>query len=145
VAVAAGAVASGILLTQHQPQAPAPPPTVLNGAIRNGATPVDSLAFVVINADPFRLDRRPMAPPDEPVPAPTLDSTPAAPPIVLRGTFGGVTWEGLVEGLPGSHGAVVVRGGDRFEAVTIVRVARDSLFVQLGDSVVAYHVAAPWR
>lgn len=105
----------------------------------------------VVAGDPFRLDRRPSPVvfraaepafplPGAPLPPPTPPTT-----LVLRGTIGGPPWEALVEGLPKRQGAVVVRSGDRFGALRVRRVGRDTVVVTSPDSTWRLTVTRPWQ
>jgi hypothetical protein len=77
----------------------------------------------------FRRDRRP-APnrfDARRPPQPRQEDAAPLPRLVLAGLIWGDTPTALVEGLPGSEGARVVRSGDQVGGVTIRKVFRDHL------------------
>lgn len=107
----------------------------------------DSLDHDLVVRDPFRVARRPAVPYD-PI---SLAQPPAhvAPRPALA--VAGILWDGgadptaLVEGLPGTEGARVVRPGDVVGGLRIKAIERLRVVVTGMDTVWTLGVKEPWR
>jgi hypothetical protein len=117
------------------------------------AVPVDSLhrsrANTIVAGNPIRITRTPA-----PI-AFALDSQPmrrvaaAAPAVsravlILRGIVG-PPWSALIEGIPGTAAATVVKAGDRFGDLHVVTIRKDSVIVRGSDTTWRLAVSRTWR
>lgn len=71
---------------------------------------------------------------DEPITSEPFVSRTPAPALELRGVTGGPPWRGIVRGLPGTQGDVVVRAGDRFHELVVMRIDARGLLAVWQDS-----------
>ena len=98
------------------------------------------------NGDLFRIER---APPDSAAAAaaaPAMGIRPAVltPSLVLRGLVGGPPWSAIVDGIPGSDGAVVLRVGQSSGGITLRAVRRDTIILQGRDTTWKLTVRPAW-
>lgn len=107
--------------------------------------PADSVNAVVAR-DPFRLTRRPVIPPYDPLRLVEQLAPPAPRPVLLLvGMIDGASPSGIVEGLPGVDGSRIVRAGDVIGGLTIKRVARGQVVITGMDTTWVLEVREPWR
>ena len=118
---------------------------------RVAAQALTAASTLIVERDPFRLERRPSSVPYAPMleGAPPPVARPPKPVLVVTGLVGGPPWEALVEGIPGRVGSVVVRRGDVFgdsaARLTIKRVERDTVTVVGMDTTWALTVRKVWQ
>ena len=66
-------------------------------------------------------------------------NTPPAPPfrpvLSLKGIVGGPPWQAIIDGIPGQPPGTVVRSGSSFDRLQVRDVMRDTVIVQLPDTV----------
>lgn len=73
----------------------------------------------------------------ESTPPPTPDVPRQPPPSLrLRAVAGGPPWNAVVEGLPASATARVVRVGDHIDGIVVRRIGEDGVEVSRGDSTI---------
>jgi hypothetical protein len=111
---------------------------------------LEDAAIAVVDADPFRLDRRPAnvvyspelegAPPPAPPPPP-----PPKPVLTVAGVAGGPPWEAVVDGIPGRDGLTVVRTGQLVGEFRIRSVGRDTVVIQGADTLWRLTLRKPWQ
>lgn len=81
--------------------------------------------------DPFRMPGARLA-------ATHVESAPAAhaprPVLTLKAIVGGPPWQAVVAGLPGKQGDVVISTGDRFDALVVRAIGRDTVVVTGADT-----------
>lgn len=102
----------------------------------------------VIEANPFRLSRRPPAVAYRA----QLEGVPISPPIAkapkpllaLAGIVGGPPWQALIDGLPGRTGIVVVRSGESIGDLRIRSVRHDAVIVADADTTWHLTVRRAW-
>ena len=117
--------------------------------------PAESLAraaAVIVERDPFRLDRRPSSVPYAPVMSEAALPQVARPPkpvLVVTGIVGGPPWEALLEGIPGHSASVVARRGDvlgdSIRRLIVKRVGRDTVVVAGMDTTWTLTVRRAWE
>ena len=104
-------------------------------------------AELITASDPFRVQRRPAAVrflvDTVATPAQSPSITPTT--LALAGIIGGPPWEALVEGLPNRDGATLVKRGDVFGSIKIVRVTRDSVVIVMPDSLRTLGLKRVWK
>lgn len=129
--------------------APAP---VLGRASAVGRVSPETLSVAVdrvIEADPFRLDRRPaaIAYRTELDGAVRSESRPPRPSLVLQGIVGGGRgrWGGLLSGIPGRDGPIVVHAGDTVSGLIVRGVGRDTVVVSASDTTWRLTVRRAWQ
>jgi hypothetical protein len=129
------------------PQALDTPPSVRRVAAESLAT----ASALIVERDPFRLERRPSSVPYAPVlegAAPQV-ARPPKPALVVTGIVGGPPWEALVEGIPGRPASVVVRRGDAFgdsvARLTVRRVGPDTVVIAGMDTTWTLTVRKAWE
>ncbi len=98
---------------------------------------LDSAASHVVTHDPFRLERKPANVAFSVAPSSVVGvPLPSGPPvrIALQGTIGGPPWRAIVSGIPGHDGTIIVSSGDTLGGVTVRRVDKGGVTVQVKDS-----------
>jgi hypothetical protein len=70
---------------------------------------------------------------------------PPKPALRLRGILGGPPWDVLIEGVPGSEGAIVARVGQTLNGVTIHAVRRDTVIVRGMDTTWKLTIVNSWQ
>lgn len=129
------ALASAIDLRWAVPDAAAGVPAV--------RADLGDLTRQVVDADPFRFDRRPAslpfgARPHDAAAAPRYTArTPTIAGIV------GPPWRAAIEGMPGREGSVLVAAGDTVGGWRVVSVRRDSVVIQALDTTWRLPVRTP--
>ena len=118
---------------------------------RVAAEALTAASALIVERDPFRLDRRPSSVPY----APTLEGAPPPvapaprPVLVVTGIVGGPPWEALVDGIPGRPASVVVRRGDAFGDSTgrlvVRRVGPDTVVIAGMDTTWTLTVRRAWE
>lgn len=96
---------------------------------------------------PFRADRRPSRErygAAEPLPGPIAASIPR-PTLVLTGILTGREPAAVVEGLPGSEGAIVVRPGETIGPLTVVKINSVGVTIRGLDTAWTLTVRDPWH
>lgn len=99
--------------------------------------PLDSMARVVVDMDPFRLSHRPASIQYDPLTAQEQLAPPAPKPVLQ---LAGIVWEGgadpiaVIEGLPGTDGPRVVRVGDVVAGLRVQRITRDNVRIVSADT-----------
>jgi hypothetical protein len=108
--------------------------------------PLDSLALLVVNHDPFRLTRSPAAIAYSPAPVEPVyvEPPPPKPQLVLTGIVWGDEPSAIVEGLPGIEGARVLRVGESSGSVRIRRITRQDVTLVGLDTTWVLQVRKPW-
>jgi hypothetical protein len=131
-ALAAGALAVGVSGARWAPPA-SPVAAPARPSVRETAgvdpAPLARARERVVARDVFRIVRHAspvafVASAPEGSAMPMMPTRPPAPMLVLRGIVGGPPWEAVIDGVPGRHGAVVVRAGDVLGGTSELRVRR---------------------
>ena len=108
--------------------------------------PLDSLAAYVVAHDLFRQDRAP-APRAFSV-AQQTDETAAPPKELPVLSVTGIVWghrpSAVIEGVPGSTGAVLAHSGDTLGGIRITRITPSSVTLQGPDTTWSLPVRTPW-
>ena len=140
-----------------RPSAPAQLPVALATTARVGAAPraehpaLDSLTAAAAGKAPFRASRaapRVRYDVERPVIAGAV-TAPAGPRPVLA--VSGIAWGGtarasaVIEGLPGSEGARVVRAGEVVAGLRVRRIQPNLVIVTATDTTWTLHVREPWK
>lgn len=118
---------------------------------RVAAEALTAASAVIVERDPFRLERRPSSVPYAPMleGAPPPVARPPRPVLVVTGIVGGPPWEALVEGIPGRHASVLVRRGDAFGdsigRLIVQRIAPDTLVITGMDTTWTLTVRKAWQ
>lgn len=102
----------------------------------------------VVDANPFRLSRRPSTVAYRA----QLEGIPASPPVAkapkpllaLAGIVGGPPWQALIDGLPGRTGTVVVRSGESIGDLRVRSVRQDAVIVADADTTWHLTVRRAW-
>jgi hypothetical protein len=106
------------------------------------------LKGALIEADPFRLDRRPAPvryrPELEGAGAPAPPPSPPKPVLVLRGIVGGPPWDAMIDGIPGRQGAVLVHRGDTLGGLTVSVIQRDTVIIHGADTTWRLSIRRSW-
>jgi hypothetical protein len=107
---------------------------------------------ILVERDPFRLDRRPSSVPYAPM---LMDGAlppvvrPPKPTLVVTGIVGGPPWEALVDGIPGRAATVLVRRGDTFgdsaSRMIVKRIAADTVVITGMDTTWRLTVRKAWQ
>jgi hypothetical protein len=115
-------------------------------------TPPDESEFVhaaelITASDLFRVQRHPAAVRFQVDTVAVSAQSPSLPAttLALAGIIGGPPWEALVEGLPNRDGATLVKRGDVFGSIKIVRVTRDSVVIVMPDSLRTFGLKRAWK
>jgi hypothetical protein len=106
-----------------------------------------TLAALVTDADPFRVDRHPTDVPFRPLqPGPAATAPPPVRPVLtLSGIVGGPPWAAVITGVPGHPESVVVHAGDTVGGLRIRVVTASNLVVSGTDTVWRLRIQHPWR
>lgn len=134
----AAAPAAAAWLVAVPVREPSLPPAIMSP--RMGPEPLgpwrgamaDSLVRATVARAPFRAGRRPSDVPYDPsAPRPGDSVAPSVPKpaLVLTGIVWGAEPAAIVEGLPGTAAARVIRRGDVIGPLAIARITRDSVMV----------------
>jgi len=98
----------------------------------------DSIARLIATRNPFRLGRAPSSVPFDPrasLPgAPPMPPPVPRPPLTLAGLLLGPPHAALIEGLPGSDGARLMRAGERVGDYVLRSIATDHVVVAGRDT-----------
>lgn len=128
VSLLAGVAGLGRAVSVPIAVAPAARPSPARMALQSSAPyAADSLSRGIVARDPFRIGRRPSMTPYDPSPGSAqgpLTASPQRPQLVLRGILLGDTARALIEGLPGTGGARLVRTGDVIAGFRIAGITR---------------------
>lgn len=125
--------------------APAPPPSHEPDAWKEAAA-------LVIERNPFRVDRRPAdaafsLQPDKGTR--TTRSAPEPPPsrpdLALAGVIGGPPWHAVLEGVPGQRTGRLVGPGDRLGDLRVLAVRHDTAIVAGFDTTWVLTLKRPWK
>jgi hypothetical protein len=102
----------------------------------------------VVEADPFRLERRPADVPFGAPAASTISPAPAPsaakPNLLLSGIVGGPPWVALLDGVPGHEGSVMLRVGDTLGGITVRAVTASTATISGFDTTWKLSVRQPW-
>lgn len=106
----------------------------------------DSLARVIVAADAFRMDRRPLARAYEVarVGAPAAP-VPLRPTLTLVGLVAGDQGTAVIDGLPGIEGSRVMRLGEVVAGFRLARIEGNRAVVIGMDTTWVLTVREPWR
>jgi hypothetical protein len=122
--------------------APVPVPPAAQGSVGHASAAALARAQAsLVRRNPFRINHSPaiirvgQAAERITVDTPAGPLPPVRPELLVRAIVGGPPWSALVERLPTSSGAVVVREGDVFGTLTIGVITRDTLALIERDSV----------
>ncbi len=110
------------------------------------SAPLDSLAAYVVAHDLFRQNRAPaprafsvVQQTDEPATAPK-----ELPVLLVTGIVWGHRPSAVIEGVPGSAGAVLAHSGDTLGGIRIARITPSSVTLQGPDTTWSLPVRTPW-
>jgi hypothetical protein len=105
-------------------------------------------AELLVEHDPFRLDRHPSATPFRAelavIAPPAAPAKPPHPALLLAGVVGGPPWEALLDGVPGHDASTLVRKGDVLGDLKIRSIERDTVVVQGADTIWRLVMKHPW-
>lgn len=107
-----------------------------------------TLATIVADADPFRLDRHPSGVPYRVIQAGSVlvaAAPPVRPTLALVGIVGGPPWAAVLNGIPGRSGPVVLYVGDTLAGLRIRSIKTGSIVVSGMDTVWRLQLQQPWR
>jgi type II secretory pathway component PulC len=153
VLLAISAVLAGALaLTRPVVVVDAPVPSNFQHVTRPAPHAVrpDSLLHIASARAPFRAARVPSRVPFDPagnVPAsaPPASAPTPRPVLVLSGIVWGPDPSAVLEGVPGSEGARVVRRRDRVGGLAVRSIERDRVIISAPDTTWTLHVKEPWK
>lgn len=120
-----------------RPAGPMLPQQPVLAALPSRMLRLDSLADVVIDANPFRLDRSPA---DVAFGEPDLASAPPPPqpqrpqPPIVTALLGGTAWRAVLENVPGSEHALLVESGMRAGPFTVIAISASGVRLSSGDT-----------
>lgn len=89
---------------------------------------------LIVERDPFRLERRPASVRFGEAPPPSGPPGPPRPALAVLGTMGGPPWAAVVAGFPGRTGGVLVRSGERVGDLHVRVVRRDTAIIEGADT-----------
>lgn len=151
LAASTGAIALGafaVVASPYRARLPPPPPAPAMGGGVPAAPAADSLTRQAAARTPFRMARGPAAVPYDPERGAVEAAAPPAPPkpaLSLSGIVWGAEPSAVVEGLPGSDGPRVLRGGDTVGALKVRRIAQQQVVITGMDTTWTLRVREPWR
>jgi len=100
----------------------------------------------VVSRDPFRIGRRPILPPYDPLRlTEQLAPAPAKPTLILVGVVNGIEPSAVIEGLPGVEGSRVMRVGDVVAGLQITKITNGRVVVAGMDTTWVLEVREPWE
>ena len=108
---------------------------------------LNTLADRIVDADVFRLARRPSPVTFGASADAGMAKTPAPPkpPLALSGVIGGPPWTGLLDGVPGRDQSVLVHAGDTLGGLRVRSVTRNRVVVAGLDTTWQLTVRDPWH
>lgn len=134
----------------HRPHAPAPTIwPVASPVTPPGSDSLEVLAERIVDADVFRLDRKPATAPYRPNADTQVASVPATPTaprplLTLAGVVGGPPWAALLDGVPGHDGTLVVHRGESVAGLIVNAISLAGITVTGMDTTWRLVVKRPW-
>ena len=100
----------------------------------------------IVSRDPFRIGRRPLLPPYDPLRL-TEQATPPPPKptLTLVGVVNGIDPSAVIEGLPGVEGSRVVRVGDVVAGLQVKKITSGRVVIAGMDTTWVLEVREPWK
>jgi len=137
-------IAAGPLVSVELPRSSVDRARLATGAVAS-RVPTESVAAVV-SRDPFRVERRPVLPPYDPLRlAEQLAPPPPRPALVLVGVMDGSSPSAVIEGMPGVEGSRVVRAGDVVGGLRVKMVRSKRVVITGMDTTWVLEVREPWK